>query len=45
VQTLTNLSSTNWISLGSPFVAPTTPISVTNAIGSDIQRFFRILVQ
>ncbi|MCX6926905.1 MAG: hypothetical protein NT154_27415, partial [Verrucomicrobia bacterium] len=45
VQTLANLGSTNWISLGSPFVAPTTPISLTNAIGTDIQRFFRIGVQ
>jgi hypothetical protein len=42
VQTTTNLGSTNWINLGSSFVATNSPVAVTNALGTDAARFYRV---
>ena len=44
VQTTTSLSPANWTNLGSSFVASTSPVSVTNSIGPDAQRFYRVVV-
>jgi hypothetical protein len=44
VQTTTNLGSTNWINLGSSFVASNSPVAVTNTIGTDAALFFRVQV-
>jgi hypothetical protein len=42
VQTATNLVSSNWTDLGSSFVASNSPVAVTNSIGTDTTRFFRV---
>lgn len=42
VQTATNLVSNNWTDLGSSFVASNSPVAVTNAVGTDATRFFRV---
>jgi hypothetical protein len=42
VQTTTNLGATNWINLGSSFVATNSPVAVTNALGADAARFYRV---
>ena len=44
VQTATNLFSSNWTDLGSSFVASNSPVAVTNTIGTDAARFFRVQV-
>ncbi|HEY3857869.1 MAG TPA: carboxypeptidase regulatory-like domain-containing protein [Verrucomicrobiae bacterium] len=43
LQYITNLSLTNWIDLGGPVTASNIVLSVTNAITSDEQRFYRVL--
>ena len=45
LQYKTNLNQTNWINIGSTITASNTVLSVTNAIGSDKQRFYRIQQQ
>jgi hypothetical protein len=41
-----DLSSTNWIDLGSPITATNGSVSTTDAFSSDVQRFYRVrLVQ
>lgn len=42
VQTSTNLSATNWVNLGSSFIATKSPVAVTNAISTGETRFFRV---
>ena len=42
VQTATNLNAVSWDNLGSSFVATTSPVAVTNAIGHDPARFYRV---
>ena len=44
VQTSTNLSSTNWLDLGSVVPGGTGTLSVTNPLGSDPQRLYRLLL-
>ncbi len=45
VQTTTNLAPANWTNLGGAFVATTSPVTVTPTIGSDNQRFYRVVAQ
>jgi hypothetical protein len=42
LQYKTDLSSTNWIDLGGPITATDVSVSVSDVIGSDAQRFYRI---
>lgn len=42
LQYKTNLNQTNWINIGTTVTASNTVLSVTNAIGSDNQRFYRV---
>jgi hypothetical protein len=44
VQYSTNLATANWINLGGVLSGTGPTLSVTNAIGSDPQRFYRILL-
>ena len=44
VQTSTNLSSTNWLNLGSVVPGGPGTLSVTNPVGSAPQRFYRLLL-
>ena len=44
VQFKTNLLSTNWINLGSPITATGPSITVTNTIGPDPRRFYRLAI-
>jgi hypothetical protein len=45
LQYKTNLNQPNWINIGSPVLASNIVVSVTNAIGSDKQRFYRVQQQ
>lgn len=38
----TNLASTNWINLGSAITTTNSPVSASDSIGTDAQRFYRI---
>jgi hypothetical protein len=42
VQYVTNLSQTNWINLGQPFTATSSPTTFTDAGATDPQRFYRV---
>lgn len=42
MQFATNLASLNWIDLGSPVTATNNSVSITNSVGSDGQRFYRV---
>jgi hypothetical protein len=42
MQFSTNLSKTNWINLGAPVTATNSIIILTNSIGPDAQRFYRV---
>ncbi len=42
VQTATNLTSGGWANLGSSFIAKRSPVAVTNSIGTDPARFYRV---
>jgi photosystem II stability/assembly factor-like uncharacterized protein len=44
LQYQTNLLSPNWINLGSPITGSGPSITVTNTIGPDRQRFYRIMI-
>jgi probable HAF family extracellular repeat protein len=44
VQTATNLTSANWINLGGVLPGTTATLSATNTIGTDAQRFYRVLL-
>jgi probable HAF family extracellular repeat protein len=44
VQTATNLTSANWINLGGVLPGTTSTLSATNTIGTDAQRFYRVLL-
>jgi hypothetical protein len=39
----TNLNDPDWLALGSEIIGDGTPASVTNAVGSASQRFFRVV--
>jgi sugar lactone lactonase YvrE len=39
-----DLSTTNWINLGSPITATNNSVSTTDMTGSDVQRFYRVLL-
>ena len=45
LQYKTNLNQINWINIGSALTASNTVMSVTDAIGSDTQRFYRVQQQ
>jgi hypothetical protein len=46
VQYNLDLTTTNWIDLGSPITATNGSVSTADAVGSDVQRFYRVrLVQ
>ncbi|MDD5138785.1 MAG: hypothetical protein PHY43_00830 [Verrucomicrobiales bacterium] len=42
LQSATNLVAPDWIDLGGPITATNNSISITNAVGSDGQRFYRV---
>jgi uncharacterized repeat protein (TIGR03803 family) len=44
LQYCTNLTSPNWTGLGSSLTASNTTVSVSDAIGSDPQRFYRLML-
>jgi uncharacterized repeat protein (TIGR03803 family) len=44
LQSVTNMTSSNWINLGSVLTGNNTTISITNTIGTDLQRFYRVLL-
>jgi hypothetical protein len=44
MQYSTNLATANWINLGGVLSGAGPTLSVTNAIGSDPQRFYRLLL-
>jgi hypothetical protein len=45
VQSLTNLAQTNWINVGFPIAGSDTNMSFTDLIGTNQQRFYRIILE
>jgi len=39
-----DLTTTNWVNLGSPITATNSSVSTTDILGSDAQRFYRVLL-
>ncbi|SPE61342.1 conserved hypothetical protein [Verrucomicrobia bacterium] len=44
VEYTTNLSKANWLSLGSPILATNSLITITDPVGPDRQRFYRVQI-
>jgi hypothetical protein len=44
VQYGANLSSTNWVNLGDAHTATNTTVSVSDPVGSNSQRFYRVML-
>jgi hypothetical protein len=44
LQTSTNLASTNWVSIGSPVTASNIFMMASNAVGTNQQQYFRVIV-
>ncbi len=45
LQYITDLSSTNWINVGSPFNAKSNTITAIDSPGTDLQRFYRVVLE
>ncbi len=45
LQYKTNLNQPDWINLGSPITATNTSVSTSDALGNDLQRFYRVRAQ
>ena len=44
LQSVTNLASTNWVNLGSPILANSAVTTTSDVIGSNSQRFYRVVL-
>jgi hypothetical protein len=44
VQYKTNLTQSSWINLSSVITATTNPLTFSNNLGSDLQRFYRVVL-
>jgi hypothetical protein len=44
VQYVTNLAQTNWVNLGNPVNTTNSSATATDILGTDPQRFYRLLV-
>jgi uncharacterized repeat protein (TIGR03803 family) len=44
LQSVTNLASTSWVNLGSPILANSAVTTTSDVIGSNSQRFYRVVL-